>query len=78
AGSISRMGNNRIRQVLYMAAQSAAKHNPVFKALYDKLRSAGKPHKVALCAIARRIVHVAYGIIKHQRKFDETIFGFTN
>lgn len=73
-GNISRMGNNRIRQVLFMAARAAAKYNPVFKALYDRLRAAGKAYKVALCAIARRIVHVAYGMIKHQRPFDETLF----
>jgi transposase len=73
-GSISRMGNNRIRQVLFMAAQASARYNPVFKALYDKLRASGKAHKVALCAIARRIVHVAYGMIKHQKPFDETLF----
>jgi transposase len=73
-GSISRMGNSRIRQVLYMAAQAAAKYNPVFKAQYNKLRAAGKAYKVAICAIARRLVHVAYGIIKYQRPFDETLF----
>jgi transposase len=74
SGSISRMGNNRIRQVLFMAAYAAAKYNPVFKALYSKLRAAGKAHKVAICALARRIVHVAYGMIKHQTPFDETLF----
>jgi transposase len=74
-GSISRMGNRRIRQILYMAAQAAAKYNPVFKAQYDKLRAAGKAYKVAICAIARRLVHTAYGIIKYQRPFDETLFS---
>ena len=74
AGSISRMGNSRIRQVLYMAARAAARHNPIFRAQYNKLRAAGKAYKVALCAIARRIIHVAYGMIKYQRPFDETLF----
>lgn len=74
-GSISRMGNSRIRQVLFMAARAAARYNPVFKALYDRLRAAGKAHKVALCAIARRIVHVVYGMIKYQKPFDETLFS---
>jgi transposase len=74
AGSISRMGNKKIRQVLYMAARAAARHNPVFRAQYNKLRAAGKAYKVALCAIARRIIHVAYGMIKYQRPFDQTLF----
>lgn len=74
-GSITRMGNNRIRQVLFMAARAASRYNPVFKALYGRLRAAGKSYKVALCAIARRIVHIAYGMIKHQKPFDEALFS---
>lgn len=74
-GSISRMGNNRIRQVLFMAARASSRYNPVFKALYDRLRAAGKSYKVAICAIARRIVHMAYGMIKHQKPFDASLFS---
>lgn len=49
-------GRAAIRQVLYLAALTAAHHNPILKIAYAKLRAAGKPAKVALAAIARKLL----------------------
>ena len=38
-----------------MATLSAAQHNPMIKAFYTRLRTAGKPEKVARCAAARKL-----------------------
>lgn len=49
-------GRPAVRQALYMAALSAARHNPVIRAFYQRLRQAGKPPKVALTACMRKIL----------------------
>lgn len=51
-------GRATLRRVVYMAAIAAATHNPVLREVYRKLRERGKPVKVALIAIARRIVEL--------------------
>jgi transposase len=49
-------GRTGVRRVLYMAAVSAARCNPILKIVYQRLRAACKPAKVALTAIMRRLV----------------------
>lgn len=51
-------GRGRVRRALHMPALSAVSHNPVLKALYDRLRAAGKPHRVALTAVMRKLLCV--------------------
>lgn len=62
----ARIGGGRpcVRAALYMAALSAARNDQGFKREYQALRQAGKPAKVALVAIARKIVVAANGILK--------------
>lgn len=49
-------GRAPVRRVLYMTALVAARYNPILKAFYQKLRAAGKPAKVALIAVARKLL----------------------
>jgi transposase len=67
---IGHTGNARLRTVLYLATLSAAQHNPVIKVFYERLREAGKPMKVARCAAARKLLHLAYAVVTHQQDFD--------
>jgi len=53
-----RGGRPAIRKVLYMAAVSATRSNPVLKAFYLRLREAGKPAKLALTAVMRKMLSV--------------------
>ena len=57
-------GRPCVRAALYMAAVSAVRSDKGFKREYQALRNAGKPAKVALVAIARRIVVAANSMIK--------------
>jgi transposase len=57
-------GRPCVRAALYMAALSAARNDKGFKREYLTLRQAGKPAKVALVAIARKIVVAANGMLK--------------
>jgi transposase len=67
---ISKTGNARLRQALHMAALSAARHNPVFRAFYQRLLARGKPKLVAPTAVARKLLVVMVTLIRHQRTFD--------
>lgn len=58
-------GRPRPRRVLYMAAVSAAQHNPTLKAFYQHLRSNGKLPKVALVAVMRKLVELINLALKY-------------
>ncbi len=60
---IGRGGNSRLRKVLYMAALSAGRWNPVLRPFYMRLRERGKPAKLAHCAVARKLVHLAWAVV---------------
>jgi transposase len=60
-------GNARLRRALYMASLSAIQHNPVIKAFYTRLRAAGKPRKVAVCAAARKLLRIAWAVANKRR-----------
>jgi transposase len=68
--TIGHGGNRRLRTALYLASLSAAQHNPLIHALYHRLREAGKPHKVARCAAARKLLHLAWAVVRTGRPFD--------
>ena len=52
-------GRAEPRKALYMAALTAAHRNPMFKPFYESLRARGKPVKVALTAVARKLlIHI--------------------
>lgn len=57
-------GRACVRTALYMAAVSATRCNPPFKAFYKRLIEDGKPRKVAIVAVARKLIVLANTIIK--------------
>lgn len=64
-------GRPCVRAALYMAAVSAARTDKGFKREYLAMRQAGKPAKVALIAIARKIVVAANGMIKSNQPWHK-------
>lgn len=67
--TIGKNGNGSLRAKLYMAAVVAIQHNPTIRAFYQQLLKNGKAKKVALVAAMRKLVHVCYGVLKHQQPF---------
>ncbi len=57
-------GRAPVRAALYMAAVTATRCNPIIRALYTRLREAGKPPKVALVACMRKLVIIANAILR--------------
>jgi len=49
-------GRAEVRTALYLAALTGIRHNPVLKGMYQRLRNAGKPKKLALVACARKLL----------------------
>ena len=68
-------GSVRVRTVMYLATLSAARHNPIIKTFYNRLRASGKPMKVARCAAARKLLELAYAVVSNQRRFDPAYQG---
>jgi transposase len=62
-------GRTALRDILFMAALTASKHNPTFKLFYERLRASGKPHKLALIAVLRKLVTALNAIIKSRQPF---------
>jgi transposase len=63
-------GRPCVRAALYMAALSAVRHDPGFNAQYKAMRQAGKPAKVALIAIARKLIVAANAILKRNQPWN--------
>ena len=70
-GRLSGRGDADLRARMYMPAVCAMTHDPAMKAFYQQLVAKGKPSKVALTAVMRKLVHICYGVIKHQTPYIE-------
>lgn len=63
-------GEGSLKGVLYMAAISASRHNPELRRHYQSLLSAGKTKMSALGALMRRLLHIAFGILKSGKPYN--------
>lgn len=70
---IGHTGNKRLRTALYMASISAVRCNPTLKAFYERLKKANKPKKLALCAVARKLLILARAIVKTGKAYTPPI-----
>jgi transposase len=66
-------GRASIRSVLYMAALSATKCNPVIKAFYERLLAKGKPKKVALTACMRKLLTILNAMVKNRQAWAPSV-----
>lgn len=67
---LSKTGAPRLRKALYFPAVSAIKYNPYVKELSERLRSRGKCPMQVIGAAMRKLLHIAYGVLKSGRPFD--------
>jgi transposase len=65
-----RGGRWHLRNALSMPAQSAARHNPDLKAVYDRLIAKGKQAKVALAAVMRKLLILANTLVREDRLWE--------
>lgn len=67
---LSKAGSAKIRAKLYMPAVVAAQHNPTARALYERLLEKGKAKMAAIGAVMRKLVHICFGVLKHQKAYS--------
>jgi transposase len=67
-----RAGRAAPRTVLYLAAMNGARFNPVLKAMYDRVIAAGKPPKVALIALARKLLTILNAMVRDGTNWQHT------
>lgn len=70
---ISRVGDTEFRNKLYMPALTGKTHNPVLNAFAKRLSDKGKPFKVVMCALMRKLIHLVWGVLRSGRPFDPEI-----
>jgi len=63
-------GRSDVRAVLYMATQSAIRHNPVIKVFHSRLIAAGKPKKVAIVACMRKLLTILNAMVRDNALWD--------
>lgn len=68
-----RGGRANVRQALYMPALVALRFNPDLKARYEQLRADGKPPKVAITAIMRKMVVLANALLRDDREWAQSL-----
>lgn len=69
-GRLVKIGSGRIRKALYFPAISALRANPTVRALSARLSAAGKPKMVIVGAAMRKLIHLAFGVLKSGRAYD--------
>jgi len=68
--SLSKLGHKRLRKALFMPALVAMRYNPILKQLYERLVAKGKPKKVAIIAVMRKLLILSFGVLKSEKPFD--------
>lgn len=74
---LSKIGHADLRRLLYFPAMNAIRHNPLLKAFADRLRQSGKPPKLILAAAMRKLLHIAFGVLKSGKPFNPNILAKT-
>lgn len=72
---LSKLGAARLRWALYFPALAAMRFNPILHTFSARLLAAGKQKMVVVAAVMRKLLHIVYGVLKHQRPFDPQALG---
>ena len=67
---ITKHGSPYLRRSLWLAANRARQCDPRLKAYYEKLRRKDKPHRVAVTAVARKLCHIVYAVMRDGEPYD--------
>jgi len=68
---ISKVGNKKLRNLLFLCAFSACKHNKACREIYERIVAKGKSKKLALIAVSNKLLKQAFAIAKSGLPYDE-------
>jgi transposase len=71
-GRLVKIGSGRLRKALYFPALTALRWNPTIQQMQARLRAAGKPKMVIVGAAMRKLIHLAFGVLKSGRTYNPT------
>jgi transposase len=71
--SLSKVGSPRLRKSLYFPAMAALRFNPAIRALGDRMKASGKCKMVILGAAMRKLLCLAFGVLKSGKPFDASL-----
>ena len=75
---ISKIGNRKLRNLLFLCAFSACNYNKACRELYQRIIAKGKSKKLALIAVANKLLKQAFAIAKSKLPFDENYVSNLN
>jgi transposase len=70
---LAKSGNRHVRNVLYMPALTAMRHNPILSAFRERMYARGKRPMQIVAAVMRRLLVIAYGVLKSGKRFSATL-----
>lgn len=70
---LSKLGNGRIRKGLYFPAIVARQHNQIINDFASRLEKNGKTSMQIVCASMRKLLHIAFGVLKHKQPFNPNL-----
>lgn len=70
--SLSKLGNARLRRLLYVPALAGLQHNPVLAAQSARLAARGKPGKVRVAAVMRKLLCLCVGVLRSGQPWQPT------
>ncbi|MFH2040201.1 MAG: IS110 family transposase [Chloroflexota bacterium] len=73
---ISKEGRAFLRYMLYMPAIVARKHNPIIQAFCARLEENNLPKMAIIAAAMRKLLHIVFGVLKHQLPFDPNYLNY--
>jgi len=75
---ISKVGNKKLRNLLFLCSFSACKHNKACREIYERITNKGKSKKLALIAVANKLLKQAFAIAKSGIPYDENFVSKLN
>ncbi len=75
---ISKVGNKKLRNLLFLCAFSACKHNKGCREIYERIVNKGKSKKLALIAVSNKLLKQAFAIAKSGIPYDENFVSKLN
>lgn len=70
-GRISKVGNRKIRNLLFLCSFTACKHNKGCRDVYERIVNKGKSKKLALIAVSNKLIKQSFAIAKSGLPYDE-------
>ena len=69
-GPITKHGSPYLRRALWLAANRSRQHDPSLRAFYERKRAEGKCHRVAVTAVARKLCHIVFAVMRDRAPYD--------